>query len=1164
MSEASLPGVAALVARLDHSSSPLGPRASWPQSLKTTVGLMLPAEAQIVLFWGPDYLAIYNDAYAPTIGLKHPQALGRPAAENWTELWDDLEPLLRGVRETGRTFAAKDRPFYIERRGYGETVYFDVSYSAVPDEAGAVGGVRCIVAETTARVLAERRQAFRLALTDRLREAAEVGEVVQVAVAMLGRHLGAIRIGCAMVEPDGRHAAVQGEWLAEGVASIAGRHDLGRYSTGFSADYAAGRTVVLEDFATDPRSAGTDAEAAHAALGIRAQVVVPLVKAGRLAALLFVHAAQPRRWAAEDRALIEEVAERIWAAAEGTRTAAALRETAERYRLAARATSDAIWDWRLADGHVVWSEALQALFGHAEAETSAEWWLDHIHPEDRDRVSHGLHAVIDGDGTSWTDEYRFRRADGTHAHVFDRGTVLRDADGRALRMIGAMLDLSDRKAAEASLRDSEAKLQAIANSIDQMIWSTRPDGFHDYYNDRWYEFTGVPAGSTDGEAWNGMFHAEDQERAWARWRHSLATGEPYHIEYRLRHRSGQYRWVIGRAQPVLDAAGRITRWYGTCTDIHDLKETEAALRESRDRLAEETRALEILNAAGSRVAAEFDLARLVQAVVDAGVELTGARFGAFFYNLVDAQGESYTLYSLAGVDRSAFAGFPMPRNTAVFAPTFNGEGVVRSDDIMADPRYGHSEPYRGMPEGHLPVRSYLAVPVTSRGGEVIGGLFFGHEEVGVFGERSERVMTGLAAQAAIAIDNARLFEAVQRANAELEERVRARTAELEQAHEALRQSQKMEAVGQLTGGIAHDFNNMLAVVIGSLDLLGRRIGDADARARRHVQAATEGARRAALLTQRLLAFSRQQPLRPEPIEANRLLAGMSDLLRHSLGADIHLETVLSGGLWHTHADPNQLENAILNLAVNARDAMPGGGRLTIETQNAHLDARYAAAHPGVAAGQYVLVAVTDTGLGMPEAVIAKAFDPFFTTKEVGKGTGLGLSQVYGFVRQSGGHVKIYSEAGQGTTVKIYLPRHLGAPGEEAEQQKEPDLPLGESQEVVLVVEDEAAVRQFSVDALTELGYRVLEADGAAAALRLLERHPEIALMFSDVVMPKVNGAKLAEEARRRRPDLKVLFTTGYTRNAVVHNGVLDPGVQMIGKPFTIEELAAKLREVLDS
>jgi signal transduction histidine kinase/CheY-like chemotaxis protein len=389
-------------------------------------------------------------------------------------------------------------------------------------------------------------------------------------------------------------------------------------------------------------------------------------------------------------------------------------------------------------------------------------------------------------------------------------------------------------------------------------------------------------------------------------------------------------------------------------------------------------------------------------------------------------------------------------------------------------------------------------------------------------------------------------------------------AQLQLAQEALRQSQKMEAVGQLTGGIAHDFNNLLAVVIGSIELLGRRLPGADVRAQRHLDAAAEAARRGSVLTQRLLAFSRQQPLQPESVDANKLVAGMTDLLRRSIGADVRLETVLAGGLWRTHADPNQLENVILNLAVNGRDAMPEGGRLTIETQNTHLDERYVAAHPGMPAGQYVLIAVTDTGTGMPDAVIEKAFDPFFTTKPVGKGTGLGLSQVYGFIKQSGGHVKIYSEIGQGTTIKVYLPRLLGSADKDSSETPAPTLLLGDPREVVLVVEDEPAVRRFSVEALEELGYRVLEADGAEAALRLLDDHPEIVLLFTDVVMPDVNGAKLAQEARRRRADLKVLFTTGYTRNAVVHNGVLDPGVEMISKPFTLDALAAKVRYMLEA
>jgi CheY-like chemotaxis protein len=355
---------------------------------------------------------------------------------------------------------------------------------------------------------------------------------------------------------------------------------------------------------------------------------------------------------------------------------------------------------------------------------------------------------------------------------------------------------------------------------------------------------------------------------------------------------------------------------------------------------------------------------------------------------------------------------------------------------------------------------------------------------------------------------------------------------------------------------------MLAVVVGSLEILGRQVGTSDKRAARYIELAKDGAQRAATLTQRLLAFSRQQPLNPEVLDLNKLVPGMSELLSHSLGADIHYETVFAGGLWRAHVDRNQLESAILNLAVNARDAMVEGGRLTIETQNTHIDERLAAANYGVPAGQYVTIAVSDTGGGMPPEVIAKAFDPFFTTKAVGKGTGLGLSQVYGFVKQSGGHVKIYSEVGNGTTIKIYLPRFLGATDNHSDKLSAVP-PLGKAHEVILVVEDEAAVRQLSVDALMEIGYGVLEADGGVAALRVLDAHPEIALLFTDIVMPDMDGRRLADEVRKRRPDIKVLYTTGYTRNAVMHNGVVDPDVELIGKPFTLDQLAAKVREVLE-
>ncbi|WP_144007102.1 ATP-binding protein, partial [Pelomonas sp. KK5] len=629
-------------------------------------------------------------------------------------------------------------------------------------------------------------------------------------------------------------------------------------------------------------------------------------------------------------------------------------------------------------------------------------------------------------------------------------------------------------------------------------------------------------------------------------------------------------WAIGEVSPIRSEIGEPI---GFVKIILDRTPQERA----REALLAERAALEVLNRAGAALSRETELHRLVQIVTDAGVELTKAQFGAFFYNVLDDAGESYMLYALSGVARDAFAEFPMPRNTSVFAPTFNGEGIVRSDDITQDPRYGQSAPHHGMPRGHLPVRSYLAVPVVSRGGGVLGGLFFGHSDVGVFGERSERGLAGLASEAAVAIDNARLSSDKARElgerrraeaqlrdlNATLEEKIRARTEELESHAMAVRQLQKIEAIGQLTGGIAHDFNNLLQVIVGNLELI-RRIAPADdARLVRAASAAMNSARTGASMTQRLLAFARRQPLDPKPINANLLIGSLTEILHRTLGETIVLDTMLAADLWQVEIDGNELESAMLNLAVNARDALASGGRMTIETSNTDLDERYAARNPDVAPGQYVLVSVSDTGTGMDAETLSKAVEPYFTTKPVGRGTGLGLSQVYGFVKQSGGHMKLDSTPGVGTTVRMYLPRlHAEAEAGTGAATEQP-APQGQL-EAILVVEDDEEVRRLSVEALRELGYRVIEAADGSEALRQLEQQEGVDLLFTDVILPGgTTGAQLAAQAMLKRPGLKVLFTTGYARNAIVHQGRLDRGVQLITKPFTFAVLAAKVREVLD-
>jgi PAS domain S-box-containing protein len=392
---------------------------------------------------------------------------------------------------------------------------------------------------------------------------------------------------------------------------------------------------------------------------------------------------------------------------------------------------------------------------------------------------------------------------------------------------------------------------------------------------------------------------------------------------------------------------------------------------------------------------------------------------------------------------------------------------------------------------------------------------------------------------------------------------------LDQARERLLQWQKMEAIGQLTGGVAHDFNNLLTIVIGNLETaqrhLGALTGGVASRLKRSLDNAMRGAQRAATLTQRLLAFSRQQPLDPKPLDINKFIAAEVEFLQRSLGEMIEVQAVGSAGLWPVEVDAHQLGAALLNLAVNARDAMPNGGKLTIETSNALLDHDYCSANPEVIPGQYVMIAVSDNGTGMTKDVVDRAFEPFFSTKGVGQGTGLGLSQVYGFIKQSKGHIKIYSEAGEGTTVKIYLPRFLQEIDQRDEEEQGAEAVEGPGHETILVVEDDRDVRAYLVEVLRDLNYRVLSAHDAVSALGLIKQGDiRIDLLLTDVVLPGINGRQLVEQAQNRRPGLKVLFTTGYSRNAIVHQGRLDPGVAMIQKPITQEGLAARIRDLLDA
>jgi PAS domain S-box-containing protein len=723
----------------------------------------------------------------------------------------------------------------------------------------------------------------------------------------------------------------------------------------------------------------------------------------------------------------------------------------------------------------------------------------------------------------------------------------------------------ERKQNEDALRYSEQRFRTVFENAG--VGMLEMDGEWKILgaNQAYAQITGRDEADLIGLDCLDFTHAEDRERS-HKAMSSIVDGSVDRVSFEKRYLkpNGDIVWIRSNLSKVSSGKDG-ERYLKIVEDIAEAKAAEQALEEER-------RTLETLNRVGSALVGELDIEKVVQMVTDAGVELTGAQFGAFFYNVTDEAGESYMLYTLSGAERAQFERFGMPRNTAVFAPTFNGEGIVRSNDITKDARYGKNAPHHGMPKGHLPVVSYLAVPVVGRTGDVVGGLFFGHPQPGRFRERHERLMSGIASQAAIAIDNARLFREAQREidqrmkaeqaltalNETLENRVTEEINLRSDVEDALRQAQKMETVGQLSGGIAHDFNNLLQIIHGNLSILEQALPDDQPKWQRSVGNALKGAERAAALTQRLLAFSRRQPLDARPIDVNRLIADMSELLHRTLGETVTVRTILKPGLRLASVDRNQLENAILNLAINGRDAMPNGGQLIIETSDVEIDDDYVRKNPDASPGRYIRVRVKDSGHGMDAETLTHAVEPFFTTKEVGKGTGLGLSMVYGFIKQSGGHITLQSDVGSGTTADIYLPRAAESahPAEAGNQSNK--VPRGRG-ETILVCEDDEDVRRFTVETLADLGYSVIESQEATSAVAALIRAGQIDLLFTDVVLPGGRtGADLARDARKIQPDLKVLFTTGYARSALDDSSE-QSSLELITKPFGVGELARRLR-----
>ena len=763
-----------------------------------------------------------------------------------------------------------------------------------------------------------------------------------------------------------------------------------------------------------------------------------------------------------------------------------------------------------------------------------------------------------------------------------------DASGEVTGIFIDGVDVTDRIVAQEAIRASEAQFRTFAQAMPNHVWTAPPSGLLDWFNERVGEYSGREPQDLLGAGWVDIVHPDDREAAGTQWQAALGAGEPYQTEFRIRNAAGEYRWHLVRALPIRSDEGEIIRWIGTNTDIHEQKQAEVETVRDRDRLWTLSQELMMVcDYAGIVTAVNPSAQRLLGW---SECEMVGKRLADFVHPddldrtaaEVGKLAAGATTLAFENRYRSKDGGYRLLDWTAV--PDAGrihaiGRDITEERRLTRDrDRIWNLSPVLKVVASRAGIISAVNpswtnvlgwhqdetigrniitfVEATDRGGAAArlgrlgaNGSIMHSESVLLTRDGGRRRISWTSVP-----DGETIYAFGRDVTAETEA-----AAALASSEAALRQAQKMEAIGQLTGGVAHDFNNLLQVVSGNLQLLSRDIAGND-KASRRIQNAMEGVARGSRLASQLLAFGRRQPLAPKVIDLGKLIRGMDEMLRRALGEAVEIESVVAGGLWNTLVDPGNVENALLNLAINARDAMEGGGKLTIEAGNAVLDSAYARAHPDVVPGRYVMLAVTDTGSGIPADIVDKVFDPFFSTKPEGKGTGLGLSMVYGFVKQSGGHVKIYSEPGEGTTIRLYLPRSAGA---EDELVSLDSGPVTGGTETILVAEDDKGVRETVIETLTDLGYRVLQAPDAKSALAIVESGIAIDLLFTDVVMPgPMKSTELARKAVERLPGLSVLFTSGYTENSIVHEGRLDEGVELLSKPYSLEQLARKVRHQL--
>jgi len=1180
--------MAALIESVDWSGTAVGPRASWPRSLATVLRILVTSRHAMWVGWGKELTFFYNDAYVPTLGVKHPWALGQSASKVWAEIWSDIGPRIETVIRTGAATSDERLLLLLERSGYAEETYHTFSYSPLPDDDGSVAGIFCVVTEETERVLGERRLATLRDLGSQLadvRAEADVGEAVAGSLARNSRDL-----------PFSIVYVVDA-----GTRRLRRLSETGGIGTSL-APLVAERPADLPWKVADVMT-GQEARLIHE-LGTRPglpmgawdqpprrAVIVPIPGQGQQqpVGLFIAGLNRYRPFDAAYAGFVDLVAAQIAAG-----LAAASAHEAERRRAEALAEIDQAKTAFFSNVSHEFRTPLTLMLGPLEEEIAR---LTRDAPE-ADAIGGGATARI-------TDE-----ASAGNREAANRLSMVHRNGLRLLRLVNTLLDFSRIEAGRVEVSFQPTQLAGYTAELVSNFRSACdraglrldvrcPLLSHPVYVDAgmWERIVlNLVSNSFKYTLAGGIcveLAASADDAAAILTVRDTGVGIPAaqlpHIFDRFHRIEGQRGRTMEGSGIGLALVNELVRLHGGSIEVTssidvgttvsvsmpfgrahlpDAQVSEASGRSEpeggaaaafveealrwlprKEALSAEPEMPEtsdLLSSLGAAtLAAVEDRRRILLADDNADMREYVVRLLRSGYEVVTAR-DGLEALRLAREVR------PDLILSDLMMPRMDGLGLLT--EIRAD----------------AGLRDLPIILLSARAGEAarLEGLYAGADDYLVKPFSARELLARVRSNLELARLRQKTRDVLRQANAMLEQRVAEEEARRVQAEASLRQAQKMEAIGHLTGGVAHDFNNLLTVIGGGVEALQRLLltvptGADEAKVKRVLAMIARSSERAATLTHRLLAFARQQTLDPRPLDANKLVAGTTEMLRRTLGESIVLETVLAGGLWWTTADANQLESALLNLAVNARDAMPEGGWLTVETANTHLDDVYAAAHEDVVAGQYVMIAVSDTGTGMTDETLDRVFEPFFTTKEVGHGTGLGLSQVYGFIKQSLGHVKLYSEPGQGTVVKLYLPRLASEPTSPESEALEETVPGGHGEQI-LVVEDEAAVREHSIESLRDLGYRVVAAGNGHAALRLLEREPEIRMLFTDVGLPGgMTGRQLVDAARALRPDLKVLYTTGYGRNAVVHGGVLDLATQMLPKPFSQVALAVRIRALLD-